>query len=86
MKKFETIYRNAKSFAKSKGIELDGYFFYQVFRNEMNIEAEDSMDYIPNCECGDYVTQGRAVYDKLKGTMSIKNMCRQFYGTKIEVA
>jgi len=81
MKQFETIYRNATSFAKSKGVSTNTFSFYAIFRNEMNFEAGHSDDYI--CNCDSHISQAQAVFNKLNGSISLKNMCRQFYGTKV---
>ncbi len=70
--KFETVYKNAKEWASLK--KMDALGFYKSFRNETNLNFGLSLD-----DTHYEVNQPECVFLKLRGTMSAKEMCRQFY-------
>lgn len=70
IKKFETVYKDAKSFANPR--KLHGKDFYRIFRLQVNMNLRlDS-------EKSDSVNEDIA-YDKLIGKRTLKDICRIFF-------
>lgn len=77
--KFDTVYKNAKAWAKSKNMSALG--LYQSFRNETNLNFSLSCD-----DTHREINQPEYVYLAQKTIMTVKEMCRLYFKMRSEKA
>ena len=77
--KFDTVYKYAKAWAKSKKLNMLG--FYRSFRNETNRNFNLRIDNV-----NDKINHPECVYLKQINRMTIKEMCRLYFKMRLQNA